>query len=512
MPDTITVALDGKAYTLTLEELASLYRVESDSMTEAAGTDHFYGAWRGGKASAGGGPAIMLGGHAGAAGDAADALARGKHPNVAREDVEPVVRSCADRTDHPDLLKLGVEGKQFGGAGLGYARHEMPVLSSTRLPDYLADLSARGIGISHESVAPRSLKPMQREVSATSVAKMMANPEAVFSKAAVVSSDGYVLDGHHRWGAAAALSYRDSAARLKVVRIAMTGRQLHADALAWNRAHGIEPKRFGEADSIEDGVEVTEADDDHFYGAWKGGGRALGGHPAGASFPPGHVEVGPAGATGRDLPPMLREGPMDTSTAKADKVALAAQPTLSAQEQQALDFYTGDGYGPINRSLRHDGDPTVALKGARFKRHADGSMTAGGATKTLDGAFARAKPLSEPVDVIRATRGGRGVLSSVRPGDVITDKGYVSATTSRMIAESRFTADRATSIVMKIHVPAGMRVLHVGADEHEVVLPHGTRFRVLDRGVYERVKWYNHFDWEGHEVYNQQYVVLEAIA
>lgn len=262
------------------------------SIREAA-DDHFYGAWKGGSARSGGRPMtpaeqaepnkdeVRDGVRSATAkarvvgpDEALASLAAGRTANVASHQVAHLVSRAAERQDDPNLLNLRVDGREVFGKG-HYSRPDLPQVPSAMLPQYLDDLRSRGIKVSEESVVPGSLQPMQREVSTRSTARMLSNPEAVFAKRAIVSSDGYVLDGHHRWSAATIISLTDREKRLGVVRIGLPRERLVRDARSWSAAHGIERKQLGEARA-----DLSEAEDEeHFYGAWKGGSKASGGHP-----------------------------------------------------------------------------------------------------------------------------------------------------------------------------------------------------------------------------------------
>lgn len=85
---------------------------------------------------------------------------------------------------------------------LGIPRAKMPQVKMKVRPQLYAFLEGRGISSRSETVAPDSLKPTQAEFSPT---KVQGARELTGEAAGVlVSSDGYVLDGHHRWLAKAA--------------------------------------------------------------------------------------------------------------------------------------------------------------------------------------------------------------------------------------------------------------------------------------------------------------------
>lgn len=226
-------------------QLAALYAAESQ-LDEAQPRDR---RGRFASAGAGAGPTAAL-----------DALSRGEKVDVAAGDVASIMDAAADRSDHPDLTELHVEGTpKFGLDGLGYARDQMPVLGSKHLPGFISHVQGRGVKVTRERVEPQALKPMQREVSATSSGRLYRGMRdgSLEEKQLVVSADNFVIDGHHRWGGATGLSFERPGITVPVIRIDLPGRTLRDEALAWNQTMGINPKAIGE--SVDDGIIAERA-------------------------------------------------------------------------------------------------------------------------------------------------------------------------------------------------------------------------------------------------------------
>lgn len=83
---------------------------------------------------------------------------------------------------------------------LGVPRAQMPQVKVARRGELLSFLEGRGIGHARLELPADSLKPTQAEYSPAktdSAAHMV--DEQTDRAAVLVSSDGYVLDGHHRW-------------------------------------------------------------------------------------------------------------------------------------------------------------------------------------------------------------------------------------------------------------------------------------------------------------------------
>lgn len=95
---------------------------------------------------------------------------------------------------------------------LGLSRDEMPQIRRADIPDFLAFLSSHGVSHHEEMVQASSLKPVQNEINGDKVRSMVTTVD----KPMLVSSDGYIMDGHHRWQKAV----WDNTA-LRIVRLSM---------------------------------------------------------------------------------------------------------------------------------------------------------------------------------------------------------------------------------------------------------------------------------------------------
>lgn len=81
---------------------------------------------------------------------------------------------------------------------LGIPRRDMPQVKGEHRGALIQFLKARGIDSRQEEVQPDTLKPTQAEFSTKKVAKFT-ETGAMGERSVLVSSDGYVLDGHHQW-------------------------------------------------------------------------------------------------------------------------------------------------------------------------------------------------------------------------------------------------------------------------------------------------------------------------
>ncbi|WP_295487860.1 LPD38 domain-containing protein [uncultured Pseudomonas sp.] len=94
---------------------------------------------------------------------------------------------------------------------LGVPRAEMPQVKAENRGALVNFLRSRGVESDQQSVPAQSLKPTQAEFSPERVARAV---DAKGDRSILVSSDGYVLDGHHQW-----LAAREQGADVKVLRL-----------------------------------------------------------------------------------------------------------------------------------------------------------------------------------------------------------------------------------------------------------------------------------------------------
>jgi len=82
-------------------------------------------------------------------------------------------------------------------------------------PAFLKFLKENGVAATKDKVPAASLKASQAQLIGAKVAGIMAKGK--YNKGTIyVSSDGYVIDGHHRWAAAVGADSRDGLGDLKI--------------------------------------------------------------------------------------------------------------------------------------------------------------------------------------------------------------------------------------------------------------------------------------------------------
>jgi hypothetical protein len=184
--------------------------------------------------------------HGSWADDIAQEILDGGHPKVESENVSAFLMAAAKRTDHPDLTELSVDGTMlFGDDGMGIARKDMPQIPGKERGRFLAEIQeSQGITSTAEEIDPTTLKPIQKEISA-------ARSGAIFNKFTekggipekeriLISSDGFVVDGHHTWGASVAFAFDNPGAKLPVYRLSVTAEEALSVSREWSTANGYE--------------------------------------------------------------------------------------------------------------------------------------------------------------------------------------------------------------------------------------------------------------------------------
>jgi predicted ABC-type ATPase len=175
----------------------------------------------------------------------ADEINAGKQPTIESENLTAFLGKAALRDDHPDITELHIDGSPlFGEEGLGIARKDMPQVPAERREEFLADIARdKGVQVTAEDVDPRTLQPIQKEVSAAragAIFRKFADQERIpEGQRILISKDGYVVDGHHTWAASVGLAF-DHDSKLPVYRLSVNAREALDAALEWSNAQGIE--------------------------------------------------------------------------------------------------------------------------------------------------------------------------------------------------------------------------------------------------------------------------------
>jgi hypothetical protein len=184
--------------------------------------------------------------HGSWADDIAQTILDGGHPKVEPENVSAFLMAAAKRDDHPDLTELSVDGTLlFGDEGMGIARKDMPQIPGKERARFLAEIEqSEGITATAEEIDPKTLKPIQKEISSSrsgAIYNKFREDGGIPPKERIlISSDGFVVDGHHTWGASVAFSFDNPGATLPVYRLSVTAEEALSVSREWSTANGFE--------------------------------------------------------------------------------------------------------------------------------------------------------------------------------------------------------------------------------------------------------------------------------
>ena len=135
----------------------------------------------------------------------------------------------------------------------------------------------------------------------------------------------------------------------------------------------------------------------------------------------------------------------------------------NAPTEAALEYYTGNGFNPMNLLLRAQargeavvGDPVVVQRIANLRAAIDA-----------------ADPLSEPLLVYR---GMRKIPDGFEVGSTFTESGFLSTSARQRVSEGFKSND---GIFMEIVAPRGTRGIIASEYEDEVLFGPGTKLRVI---------------------------------
>jgi predicted ABC-type ATPase len=138
---------------------------------------------------------------------------------------------------HPDVFTRN----------LGVPREQMPQVPNTHKASFLNELRGEGVSIEHRQFDPLDLHPVQSEIDARRVAEFFPlDPMLTEQNPILVSSDGFVLDGHHRWAASAAESAHHPGRVISAVQVDLPIKALLARAEKFNTDQAIVGRAFGD--------------------------------------------------------------------------------------------------------------------------------------------------------------------------------------------------------------------------------------------------------------------------
>ena len=173
---------------------------------------------------------------------------------IGKEHVPALVQRLLQGDGSEDLKNTQIYGTPFFHEVEGsMSRSEMPQVPTGRKAEFISDIKKKGLTVSHESVDPATLRPTQRDINGKSSAEILQRESARGDKAfsadpvgsIVVSSDGFVMDGHHRW-AAAALASTQKPTTISIIRIGAPQKALLKVMDKWSKAKDIARRGFSD--------------------------------------------------------------------------------------------------------------------------------------------------------------------------------------------------------------------------------------------------------------------------
>jgi hypothetical protein len=182
----------------------------------------------------------------------AASLSRGQKITIDGKQLGNLTVNMVDTGLDGDLRNVSIPGYAlFDGANMGLRREQMPQMPARNKPKFLSEMRLQGVGVAAQSVDPRTLKPSQADISAAKtgeILKKMRDGSFYDSPAGriLVSKDGFVIDGHHRWAAAAAYAFDVPGARLPIIRVGLNAADLIPAARQFGAREGIKTLGFGE--------------------------------------------------------------------------------------------------------------------------------------------------------------------------------------------------------------------------------------------------------------------------
>jgi hypothetical protein len=82
---------------------------------------------------------------------------------------------------------------------LGFKRKEMPQVEGKNISKFLEFLKSEGVKFKETAIDSKKLRPTQNQFNQDKIQSMIDSIDSKKQHPIMVSKDGYVIDGHHRW-------------------------------------------------------------------------------------------------------------------------------------------------------------------------------------------------------------------------------------------------------------------------------------------------------------------------
>jgi hypothetical protein len=179
-------------------------------------------------------------------------------------------------------------------------------------------------------------------------------------------------------------------------------------------------------------------------------------------------------------PVIVAAPPAEVVSGKAltgrDAWATTTSNNLTAAENKARDIYTGKATADNNGFGFDFANLNASLRGVLKPEDTEAEATPQAlakTTKALDKAMAK-NTFDHDVIVYR----GSDVFENLMYGDTWQDKGFISTSTDKAIADDFRMTTLGGGTTVEIHVPAGTHYIQMDEGTREIVLPRGSTFRV----------------------------------
>ena len=200
---------------------------------------------------------------------------------------------------------------------------------------------------------------------------------------------------------------------------------------------------------------------------------------------------------GRDRCVAVKEDSPKAEVKKGKKPKPTRESTVETKRVSEVQQHYGDWYEQLPKAAkklmdRYTMDSTTLNSYQRFPEREWYRPDDPSFTKNLDKRITSLKriinsspPLKEPVTVYRGIQAFRNspqmveMVESLQPGAVLEDKGFMSTTPSESGTDLfRMGED---SVTIHIKLPAGIKVAYLKNTYDEILLPPGTRLRIVSR-------------------------------
>lgn len=179
----------------------------------------------------------------------ADDVINGDPVSVGMNDAADLVEILGRHPEPVDLTLVRVTEEFFTGVSRNpLTRDEMPQIPENFIEDFQSYIEGKGATVTLESVDPLDVLATQSELDARKVGKMVAairNGQFTPEHPAFVSSDGRILDGHHRWAAQVLLNLAGGDQMMVAARASVDMDTLLEYAYDFAELHDIESKSHG---------------------------------------------------------------------------------------------------------------------------------------------------------------------------------------------------------------------------------------------------------------------------